>query len=87
MAFILPDLPFEKTALGDYMSAETFTFHHGRHHKAYVDTTNRLVEEKGLEPSSLSELIRQAREEGDVKLFNQAAQLWNHSFFWQCLAP
>jgi Fe-Mn family superoxide dismutase len=87
MAFTLPDLPFEKTALGDYMSAETLTFHHDKHHKAYVDTTNRLVGERGLEPASLSVLIRRAGEEGDAKLFNPAAQLWNHSFFWQCLAP
>jgi superoxide dismutase, Fe-Mn family len=87
MAFTLPDLPFAKDALGRFMSAETLDFHHGKHHKAYVDKTNMLAEEIGLEGRALSELIRAAKEKGAKGLFNNAAQLWNHSFFWQCLAP
>lgn len=87
MTFILPDLPYAADALEGAISAETLHYHHDKHHRAYVDTTNRLVEEQGLTPPSLSALIRQARERGNVKLFNQAAQLWNHSFYWQCLAP
>ncbi len=87
MAFQLPDLPFAKDALGPFMSAETLEFHHGKHHKAYVDKTNALVEEQGLDPRSLTELIRDAHGRGDRQLFNNSAQLWNHSFFWQCLAP
>jgi len=87
MAFRLPDLPYAKDALGEFMSAETLEFHHGKHHRAYVDKTNKLLEEKGGEGGSLIEVIRRAREQGDQSLFNNSAQLWNHSFFWQCLAP
>jgi len=87
MAFTLPDLPFAKDALGRFMSAEALDFHHGKHHKAYVDKTNALAEEVGLEGRALSEVIRAAKDKGAKGLFNNAAQLWNHSFFWQCLAP
>jgi len=87
MTFTLPPLPFDKSALGSFMSAETLEFHHGKHHKAYVDKTNALVAEKGVEARSLSEVIRGAKEKGDKGLFNNSAQIWNHSFFWQCLAP
>jgi Fe-Mn family superoxide dismutase len=87
MAFTLPDLPFAKEALGDHMSAETLDYHHGKHHKAYVDKTNRMLAEKGLEGRRLTEVIRAAGERGDQGLFNNSAQIWNHSFFWQCLAP
>jgi superoxide dismutase, Fe-Mn family len=88
MAFILPPLPFAKDALAPTMSAETLDFHHGKHHKAYVDKVNQLVAEKDdLARLSLVRLIRTAKEQGDTKLFNNAAQAWNHGFFWQCLAP
>ena len=87
MPFTLPALPFAKDALGPHMSAETFDFHHGKHHKAYVDKTNELLAGSDLAGGSLIEVIRGARDKGDKKLFNNAAQLWNHSFFWQCLAP
>ncbi len=87
MAFTLPDLPFDKDALGAHMSAETIAFHHGKHHQAYVDKTNALAGEKGLEAASLLDVIATAKEQGDKGLFNNAAQIWNHSFFWQCLAP
>ena len=87
MAYTLPDLPYAKDALGEYMSAETLTFHHDKHHNAYVTKTNELVEAKGLGGRSLSELIRHANVAGDKGLYNQSAQIWNHSFFWLCLAP
>src|SRR5918996_2963790 len=88
MPFQLPDLLFAKDALGEFMSAETLEFHHGKHHRAYVDKTNELVADgEGLEGAPLSRVIRAAREKGDQALFNNSAQLWNHSFFWQCLAP
>ncbi len=87
MPFTLPDLPFDKQALGDFMSAKTLDYHHGKHHKAYVDKTNGMVGDKGLEGASLLEVIRAARERGDQPLFNNSAQIWNHSFYWQCLAP
>jgi len=87
MTFSLPDLPFAPDALGAHMSAETLAFHHGRHHKAYVDKVNGMLAEAGLERASLTQTIRAAKEKGDDGLFNNAAQIWNHSFFWQCLAP
>ena len=87
MAFTLPDLPFDRNALDPHMSAETFEFHHGKHHKAYVDKANGLLGDTDLEGASLIEVIRAAHQRGDKSLFNNTAQIWNHSFFWQCLAP
>ncbi|KRC78271.1 superoxide dismutase [Sphingomonas sp. Root241] len=87
MAFELPALPYDKGALAPHMSAETLEFHHGKHHKAYVDKTNGFVTEKGLDGLKLSEVIQKAKETGDKGLFNNSAQVWNHSFFWQCLSP
>ena len=87
MAFTLPDLPFERDALAPHMSAETLDFHHGKHHKAYVDKANGLIGDTDLEGASLTEVIRAAHQRGDKPLFNNVAQIWNHSFFWQCLAP
>ncbi|MFL6849667.1 MAG: superoxide dismutase, partial [Sphingomicrobium sp.] len=88
MSFTLPELPFSKDALAPHMSAETLEFHHGKHHKAYVTKTNELLEkEQGLSGASLTEVVRRAKQAGNSKLFNNGAQLWNHSFFWQCLAP
>jgi superoxide dismutase len=87
MPFRLPDLPYAPGALDPHMSAETLEFHHGKHHKAYVDKVNDMLGEKGLEGASLSQVIRAAREGGDAGLFENSAQIWNHSFFWQCLAP
>ena len=88
MPFQLPDLPFAKDALAPHMSAETLEFHHGKHHKAYVTKTNELIEkEASLSGASLAEVIRKAKSTDNKKLFNNSAQLWNHSFFWQCLAP
>ena len=86
MAFQLPELPFAKDALGPFMSAETLDYHHGKHHRAYVEKTNKRLEELG-EGGPLSRVIRSARQAGDEALFNNSAQLWNHSFFWQCLTP
>ncbi len=87
MAFTLPDLPFDRNALGPHMSAETLDFHHGKHHKAYVDKANGLIGDTDLEGASLVEVIQAASQRGDKVLFNNTAQIWNHSFFWQGLAP
>ncbi|SFR84047.1 superoxide dismutase [Sphingomonas jatrophae] len=87
MAFQLPPLPFEPNALDPYMSAETFEYHHGKHHKAYVDKTNGWIDEKGLAGMSLVEVIKKSKADGDKGLFNNSAQIWNHTFFWNCLAP
>jgi Fe-Mn family superoxide dismutase len=70
------------------MSAETLEYHHGKHHKAYVTKTNELIaNDQQLNGASLLDVVRQAKSSGNSKLFNNSAQLWNHSFFWQCLAP
>jgi superoxide dismutase, Fe-Mn family len=87
MAFELPPLPFDKGALAPHMSAETFDYHHGKHHKAYVDKVNGWIDEKGLAGLSLVDTIKKAKDGGDKGLFNNAAQIWNHTFFWNCLAP
>jgi Fe-Mn family superoxide dismutase len=87
MAFELPALPYDKSAFGDVLSAETFDFHWGKHHRAYVNKTNELVPQAGLDGRRLSEVIRAAKESGNKGLFNNSAQLWNHSFYWQCLSP
>jgi Fe-Mn family superoxide dismutase len=88
MAFQLPDLPYSKDALSPHISAETLEFHWGKHHRAYVNKTNGVIEAKAdLQGASLVDVVRAARQSGDGKLFNNSAQLWNHSFFWQCLSP
>lgn len=87
MAFQLPDLPYAPNALEPHMSAETFDYHHGKHHKAYVDKVNGWIDEKGLAGLSLIDVINKAKETGDKGLFNNAAQIWNHTFFWNSLAP
>jgi superoxide dismutase, Fe-Mn family len=87
MPYSLPELPYAKDALGEFMSAETLTFHHDKHHNAYVTRTNELVGEKGLEGRSLVDLIRHAKQAGEQTLYNQSAQIWNHTFYWNSLAP
>nr|WP_047169614.1 superoxide dismutase [Sphingomonas sp. Y57] len=87
MAFSLPPLPFDRAALEPVLSAESFDFHHGKHHKAYVDKVNSWIDEKGLQGKSLVEVIRLAKDRNDRALANQAGQIWNHDFFWQGLAP
>lgn len=87
MPFVLPPLPYDRTALQPQMSAKTLDLHHGKHHKAYFDKVNGWIVEKGLEGLSIVEIIRFAKQRGDRALFNNAAQAWNHSFFWQCLTP
>jgi len=83
MAFTLPSLPFSKSALEPIISAETLEFHYGKHHQAYVNNLNGLVDGKPEANMALEELIMSA--EGGV--FNNAAQVWNHSFYWNCLKP
>jgi Fe-Mn family superoxide dismutase len=87
MAYELPPLPYDKAAFGDTISAETFDYHWGKHHRAYVTKTNELAPQAGLDGRKLSEVIRAARDSGNRALFNNAAQVWNHSFYWQCLSP
>lgn len=87
MAFELAPLPYGPDALGEYMSAETLAFHHGKHHRAYVDKLNGLLADKPGEGGSLVEVIRSAHDRRDSQTFNNAAQIWNHNFYWRCLAP
>ncbi|WP_019615228.1 Fe-Mn family superoxide dismutase [Psychromonas ossibalaenae] len=83
MAFELPALPFAKNALEPHISAETLEFHHGKHHATYVQKLNGLVEGTELASKSLEEIIKTTQ----GPLFNNAAQIWNHTFYWNCLAP
>ena len=85
MAFKLIDLPYEDTALEPAVSAETLSFHHGKHHKAYIDKTNAAIEGKDLDGKPLEAVIKAARGT-DQGLFNNAAQSWNHGFYWHSLA-
>jgi superoxide dismutase, Fe-Mn family len=88
MSFTLPELPYDKSAFGDLISAETFDYHHGKHHKAYVDKTNTLLADNAaLLSASLIEVITAAKAQNNKGLFNNAAQIWNHSFYWKCLSP
>ena len=87
MPFELPELPYAKDALSPHISAETLEFHWGKHHRAYVNKTNEFVGAKpDLSGASLVDVVRNAKQNGENKLFNNSAQLWNHSFFWQCLS-
>lgn len=79
----LPKLPYAEDALAPIISAETLQFHHGKHHRKYVETANQLLEEHPVEARSLEDLVRKS----SGKLFNSAAQAWNHDFYWHSLAP
>ena len=86
MAFTLPPLPYPKEALEPYISAKTLDFHHDKHHKAYVETLNKLVEGTPEADMSLEELIVATHhDDSKTTVFNNAAQVWNHTFFWDCL--
>jgi Fe-Mn family superoxide dismutase len=85
--FILPKLPYDYAALEPAISADTMHTHHDKHHKAYVDKTNELAPKAGLDGRTLEEIVREAHRKGDAKLFNNAAQAWNHAFFWECMSP
>ena len=81
MAFTLPELPYSKDALAPHISAETLEYHHGKHHKAYVDNLNKALDGKPEANKSLEEVIMSS--EGPV--FNNAAQVWNHTFYWSSM--
>ncbi len=84
----LPPLPYEKTALEPHISAETLAFHHGKHHQAYVTNLNGLIPGTPFENLSLEEVIHQSSEKSEhVAIFNNAAQIWNHTFFWNSMKP
>lgn len=82
-AIVLPELPYARDALEPHMSRETLDYHYGKHHKTYVEKVNTLTAGTEFEDSSLEEIV----EESSGAIFNNAAQVWNHNFFWNCLAP
>lgn len=83
MAFTLPELPYSKDALAPHISAETLEYHHGKHHKAYVDNLNKLLDGKPEANKSLEEVVMSS----DGGVFNNAAQIWNHTFYWHSMKP
>jgi Fe-Mn family superoxide dismutase len=88
MAFELPPLPYADTALEPHMTAKTFSFHHAKHHQAYVTNLNNLVKDTPLADASLEEVIKaSAGDAAKAGIFNNAAQVWNHTFFWNSMKP
>lgn len=88
MTFQLMDLPYPYEALQPHMSADTLRFHHDKHHRTYVETLNKLLEDSPLAERSLEEIVREsARDEARTKIFNNAGQVWNHNFFWNSMKP
>ena len=84
MAHTLPELPYAKNALAPFISEETLEFHHGKHHNAYVVNLNNLIPGTEYEALSLEEIVKKAPAGG---VYNNAAQVWNHTFFWSCMKP
>jgi Fe-Mn family superoxide dismutase len=88
MPFVLPALPFAMDALSPHISANTLSFHHGKHHQAYVTNLNGLTEGSELADKSLEDIILATAGKADkAGIFNNAAQTWNHTFFWNSLSP
>ncbi len=83
MEYKLPQLPYPNEALAPHISIETIEYHYGKHHKAYVDNLNRLIPGTEFEKLSLEEIIKKS----PGGIFNNAAQIWNHTFYWNCLSP
>jgi superoxide dismutase, Fe-Mn family len=83
MAFELPPLPYPRDALAPHISAETLDFHHGKHHQAYVTNLNNLAKGTEFEAMSLEDVVRKSQ----GGMFNNAAQIWNHTFYWNSLSP
>lgn len=87
MAFTLPDLPYAKNALAPHISEETLNFHHGKHHNAYVTKLNELIENTSMANDDLETIIIKSAKEGNQAVFNNAAQVWNHTFYWHSMKP
>src|SRR5262245_23207498 len=86
--FTLAPLPYAEDALAPAISAETLRLHHGKHHRLYVDKTNKLLEEHPVAGATLEEIVRNSAGRAELRtLFNNAAQAWNHDFYWNSLAP
>jgi superoxide dismutase, Fe-Mn family len=88
MAIVLPELPYDKHALEPHISAQTLDFHHGKHHNAYVNNLNNLVAGTALENASLEEIIAASAGKPEMAgIFNNSAQVWNHTFYWGSMKP
>ena len=88
MAFTLPDLPYARNALAPHISEETLNFHYGKHHQAYVTNLNGLIEGTDLAGKSLEEIIKiSAADKSKAGIFNNSAQVWNHTFYWHSMSP
>jgi Fe-Mn family superoxide dismutase len=88
MPFTLPELPYAKDALHPVVSPETIEYHYGKHHQAYVNNLNNLVPNTRYEQMTLEEIVKASQGQASEKpVFNNAAQVWNHTFYWHCLAP
>lgn len=88
MAIELPLLPFSKNALEPYISSQTLDYHYGKHHNTYVINTNNLIKDTDLENASLEQIIKTSfNNPAQIGLFNNAAQVWNHTFYWHSLSP
>lgn len=84
----LPELPFSRDALEPYISARTLEFHYGKHHQGYVNNTNNLIKGTDLENETLETIIQESFKKSELKgLFNNSAQVYNHTFYWNCLKP
>ena len=83
MAYELPQLPYDMDALQPYISKETHEYHYGKHHAAYVNNLNKLVEGTAFANASLEDIVKKA----DGGIFNNGAQVWNHTFYWNCMSP
>ncbi|MBC8316955.1 MAG: hypothetical protein H8E41_03550 [Desulfobulbaceae bacterium] len=88
MSITLPDLPYGKEALAPHISSKTLDFHHGKHHNAYVTNLNKLIEGTELAGETLEGIIKKTvNDAGKAGIFNNAAQVWNHTFYWQSMKP
>ncbi|MCX4083953.1 superoxide dismutase [Rickettsia hoogstraalii] len=86
--FILPDLPYDKESFKPHFTPETFDYHHGKHHNAYVQNLNNLLKDKEeLQKKDLEEIIEWSSQNSNAAIFNNAAQIWNHTFFWHSIKP
>jgi Fe-Mn family superoxide dismutase len=87
MSIKLPDLPYPADALEPHISARTLEFHHGKHHKAYVDKLNAAIDGTEYDDHTLETIIAASHEASDAGVFNNAAQIWNHTFLWNSMSP
>ncbi len=88
MAITLPELPYPEDALSPHISGKTLEFHHGKHHNAYVVNANKLLEGSDLAKESLETIIKETGVDASKQaIFNNVAQVWNHSFYWKCMKP